>query len=73
MSLGVDTLADPAVQRQTVEVSNGIANPFCSEAAQSQVAPTRTKFPTEQFRFSSHYWDHASFNGRLLYSGASGM
>jgi hypothetical protein len=68
-SLGVNTLAT-AKCNGTVEVSGGIANPFCSQTlVQSQVAPTRTTFPTEQFRFSSHYWDKIGFNGRLSYSG----
>jgi len=68
-SLGVNTLAT-AKCNGAVEVSNGIANPFCSQTlVQSQVAPTRTTFPTEQLRFSSHYWDKVTFNGRLAYSG----
>lgn len=68
-TLGVNTLAT-AKCNGTVEVSNGIVNPFCSQTlVQSQVAPTRTTFPTEQLRFSSHYWDKAAFNGRIGYSG----
>ncbi len=56
-SLGVNTLAT-AKYNGTVEASGGIVNPACSQTlVQSQVAPTRTTFPTEQFRFSSHYWD----------------
>lgn len=67
-SLGVDTLAATKCNG-TVEVSNGIVNPYCSQTlVQSQTAPTRTTFPTEQFRFSSHYWDKVAFNGRLAYS-----
>ena len=72
-SLGVNTLATTTCgtgANKTAEVVNGIANPFCSQTlVQSQVAPTRTIFPTEQFRFSSHYWDKVAFNGRLAYSG----
>ena len=46
---------------KTAEVVNGIANPYCSQTlVQSQVAPTRTTFPTEQLRFSSHYWDRVA-------------
>lgn len=68
-SLGVNTLAT-AKCNGTVEVSGGVVNPYCSQTlVQSQIAPTRTTFPTEQFRFSSHYWDKVSFNGRLSYSG----
>ncbi|MGA3081214.1 MAG: hypothetical protein ABSD44_07505 [Terracidiphilus sp.] len=75
-SLGVDTLATATCgtgANTTAEVVNGVANPYCSGTiAQSQSAPTRTSFPTEQFRFSSHYWDRVSMNGRVLYSGATG-
>ena len=72
-SLGVDTLAGTTCGtggNKTAEVVNGIANPFCTQTlVESNVAPTRTAFPTEQFRFSSHYWDRISFNGRIAYSG----
>jgi hypothetical protein len=72
-SLGVNTLAGTTCgtgANKTAEVVNGIVNPFCSQTlVQSEVAPTRTTFPTEQFRFSSHYWDKLAFNGRLTYVG----
>lgn len=72
-SLGVDTLAGTTCgsgAARTAEVVNGIANPYCSQTLiESQVSPTRTSFPTEQFRFSSHYWDKVSFNGRIAYTG----
>jgi hypothetical protein len=72
-SLGVNTLATATCgtgAAKTAEVVSGIANPFCSQTlVQSQVAPTRTTFPTEQLRFSSHYWDKVGFNGRVAYSG----
>ena len=72
-SLGVNTLATATCgtgANKTAEVVNGIVNPYCSQTlVQSQVAPTRTSFPTEQFRFSSHYWDKVAMNGRLTYSG----
>ena len=68
-SLGVNTLAT-AKCNGTVEVNKGIVNPYCSQTlVQTQVAPTRTMFPTEQLRFSSHYWDKVAFNGRVAYSG----
>jgi hypothetical protein len=74
-SLGVDTLAATTCgtgANKTAEVVNGIANPYCSQTlVESNVAPTRTTFPTEQFRFSSHYWDRVSFNGRIAYTGAA--
>ena len=73
VSLGVNTLATTTCgsgAKKSAEVVNGVANPFCSQTiVQSQVAPTRTTFPTEQLRFSSHYWDKVSMNGRGTYSG----
>jgi len=74
-SLGVDTLS-PAkcgvatAHTSTTEIYNGLANPYCSgSTVMSEVAPTRTTFPTEQLRFSSHYWDRVAMNGRVTYSG----
>jgi hypothetical protein len=72
-SLGVNTLSGTTCgtgASKTNEVVNGIVNPFCSQTlVQSQVAPTRTVFPTEQLRFSSHYWERIAMNGRFTYSG----
>ena len=51
---------------------NGVVNPFCSgTTTMNENAPTRTSFPTEQFRFASNYWDKVAMNGRLVYSGAT--
>ena len=76
VSLGVDTLKTATCgsgANKTIEVINGVANPYCSgTTAMTMVSPTRTTFPTEQLRFSSHYWDKVAFNGRMLYSGATG-
>ncbi len=75
VSLGVDVLTGPTVTcgsgaNKTQNVINGVANPFCSGTVQqSEVSPIRTTFPTEQLRFSSHYWDSVAMNGRLSYSG----
>lgn len=75
VSLGVNVLTGPTVTcgsgaNKTENVINGIANPFCSSTTtENQVAPTRTTFPTEQFRFSSNYWDRVSMNGRVTYVG----
>lgn len=75
VSLGVDVLTGPTVTcgtgaNKTENVINGVANPFCSSTTtESEVAPTRTSFPTEQFRFASNYWDKVSMNGRVTYSG----
>ncbi len=80
-SLGVDTLATAkcgtasataSKNTSTLEVVGGIANPFCSGTlVMTQSAPTRTTFPTEQLRFSSHYWGKVAMNGRVLYSGGT--
>jgi len=75
VSLGVSVLTGPGVTCgsgafKTINVVNGIANPFCSGTiTQNWTAPTRTSFPTEQFRFVSHYWDRVAMNGRATYSG----
>ncbi len=81
VSLGVDVLGGTTtcgsatakpVSTLGPEIVNGIVNPYCSGTiSQTQTGPTRTTFPTEQVRFSSRYWDKLSFNGRLLYSGAT--
>jgi hypothetical protein len=56
----------------TLAVVNGVVNPFCSgTTTQDEAAPTRTSFPTEQFRFASNYWDKIAMNGRFLYSGGN--
>ncbi len=75
VSLGVNVLTGPSVTcgtgaNKTQNVIDGVANPFCSSTTvQSEVAPTRTSFPTEQFRFASNYWDRVSMNGRVTYVG----
>jgi hypothetical protein len=77
VSLGVDVLTGPTVTcgtgaNKTQNVINGIVNPYCSGTiVSSSISPIRTSFPTEQMRFSSHYWDKVSFNGRFLYSGGT--
>lgn len=73
VSLGVDTLATATCgtgSHKTAEVVNGVANAYCSQTlVQSQIAPTRTTFPTEQLRFASRYWAPVTMNGRIAYSG----
>jgi hypothetical protein len=79
-SLGVDVVVGAAstcgsatahpVSTLGTEIASGILDQYCTATIQqTQTAPVRTKFPTEQLRFSSHYWDKVSINGRLLYSG----
>ena len=76
VSLGVDTLSSATCgtgANKTPEVVNGVANPYCNGfLTMSQVAPTRTRFPSEQLRFNSHYWDRVFINGLVLYSSATG-
>jgi hypothetical protein len=56
----------------TLAVVNGVVNPFCSgTTTEDSSLPTRTSFPTEQFRFASNYWDKIAMNGRFLYSGGN--
>jgi len=75
VSQGFNVLTGPTVTcgsgaGKTQNVLNGISNPFCNQTiVQSQSQPTRTSFPTEQLRFSSHYWDKVAMNGRFIYSG----
>jgi hypothetical protein len=82
VSLGVNMLAGTttcgsngsSTTPKTIGIwmQNGVVNPYCSQSiAQQEQSPTRTSFPVEQVRFSSHYWDKVTFNGRYLYSGAS--
>jgi hypothetical protein len=75
-SLGVDTLSTATCgsgTSKTTEIYTGLANPYCSgTTAMTEVAPMRNKFPTEQFRFSSNYWDKVAVHARLLYSDGSG-
>ena len=79
-SLGVDVVVGPAstcgsatakpVSTLGTEISGGILDQYCTATIQqAQTDPIRTKFPTEQLRFSSHYFDRISFSGRALYSG----
>ena len=75
-SLGIDTLSTATCgtgTSKTTEISGGLANPFCSgTTTMTEVAPVRNRFPTEQFRFSSNYWDRFAVHARLLYSDGNG-
>ena len=51
---------------------NGTVNPTCSGyLSYTRYAPTRTLFPSEQFRFQSAYIPHFTINGRVLYMGTT--
>lgn len=70
VSFGFDNLSSTTCNKMPIVSASGVGNPYCSGfLSMSITAPTRTTFPTEQFRFSSNYWDRISMNGRLLYSG----
>ena len=75
VSFGIDNLATAtcgtgANKGPLVSPTTGLANPYCSGfTAMSQTGPTRTSFPTEQLRFTSHYFERVSMTGRVTYSG----
>lgn len=51
---------------------DGTVNPTCNAfLAYNRFAPTRTLFPTEQFRFQSASIPHFTMNGRVIYSGTT--
>ena len=51
---------------------DGTVNPTCNAfLAYNRSAPTRTLFPTEQFRFQSASIPHFTMNGRFIYSGTT--
>ena len=69
--LTTSTCGTKGTANYSAPIVNGVINPFCSGTQiENQGAPTRTSFPTEQFRFASNYWDKVAMNGRFVYSGA---
>ncbi len=52
--------------------SNGTVNPTCNAfLAYTRSSPTRTLFPTEQFRFQTEAIPNFKVNGRVLYNGTT--
>jgi hypothetical protein len=52
--------------------SNGTVNPSCNAfLAYNRSGPTRTLFPTEQFRFQTAAIPNFKVNGRVLYNGST--
>lgn len=52
--------------------ADGTVNPTCNGyLAYNRSSPTRTLFPTEQFRFQTEEIPHVTLNGRLLYNGTT--
>jgi hypothetical protein len=50
-------------------VRNGVGLASCNGyLGLSIFEPIRTNFPTEQLRFSTHYWSRVSMNARILYN-----
>jgi len=62
--------AKPAILSSTTTPAT--ANPCVNGYLQdSRSEPTRTLFPTEEFRFQSSYLKNVQMNGRVLYTGAN--
>ncbi len=78
VSLGVDIFTGHAANSTCVVLATAAnavptIRPNCSGTLTYQrYAPTRTLFPTEQFRFASADLKRVTMNGRILYSGATG-
>jgi hypothetical protein len=52
--------------------SDGTVNPTCNGyLAYNRSSPTRTLFPTEQFRFQTEAIPNIKLNGRVLYNGTT--
>ena len=72
VSLGIDiftTAANTCLVAGTTNTVKAACNGFLGY---SRSLPTRTSFPTEQFRFVSLIPNHLSMNGRFVYSGGTG-
>ncbi|WP_263351911.1 hypothetical protein [Acidicapsa acidisoli] len=72
VSLGIDISSVWKTPCAAPFTSTGAVNPTCNAfLSYSRTAPTRTLMPSEQLRFQSADVPHFTFNGRLLYSGAT--
>ena len=72
VSLGIDISSVWKTPCAAPFTSTGTVNPTCNAfLSYSRTAPTRTLMPSEQLRFQSADVPHFTFNGRLLYSGAT--
>src|ERR1700733_1961513 len=72
VSLGIDISSLWASPCAKPFNTNGSVNPTCNAfLGYSRSAPTRTLFPTEQFRFQSASIPHFTMNGRLIYSATT--
>ena len=72
VSLGIDISSIWKTPCAAPFTASGAVNPTCNAfLAYNRSAPTRTLFPTEQFRIQSASIPHFTMNGRLLYSAAT--
>ena len=77
VSLGFDNVSVPSCGNHLSPISNGsttppTANATCNGYLQYfRYSPTRTLFPTEEFRFQSSAIRNISMNGRIRYTGAN--
>ena len=76
VTLGYDNVQLPSCNDGNAPIVNGATNPAtvnptCAGFQQlSRYAPTRTLFPTEEFRFQSSDIKNLQLNGRFKYTGA---
>lgn len=77
VTLGYDQVTVPSCGDGNPPILNSTtnpptANPTCAGIQQfTRYAPTRTLFPTEEFRFQSSDIKNLQMNGRIRYTGAS--
>ena len=72
VSLGIDLSSVWATPCAAPFNPNGTVNPTCNGfLSYTRSAPTRTLFPSEQFRFQSGFIPHVAMNGRIMYMGTT--
>jgi hypothetical protein len=72
VSLGIDISSVWGTPCAAPFNPNGTVNPTCSSfLAYTRSAPTRTLFPSEQFRFQSASIRNVTMNGRVMYMGTT--
>lgn len=77
VSLGFDNVTVPSCGDHQAAISDSTTNPPTADATCNgylqyyRYQPTRTIFPTEEFRFQSSEIKNVQMNGRLRYTGAN--
>jgi hypothetical protein len=77
VSLGFDNVSVPNCGNHAPPISDSTTNPPTANATcngylqYSRYQPTRTLFPTEEFRFQSSNFKTIQMNGRIRYTGAN--